>query len=103
MWDVRFSSGVILLHTALKFAKQLPAFVARVAIADVRTGEYDDTVVIPERTQSKENSQGLRLARALRTDGNKFLVREVGVDVSMSGGDGPLRFSGGAGILRNCK
>jgi hypothetical protein len=56
MSDVRFSNGVILPHTALKFEKQLPAFVARVVVEDLRTGDYDDTVVIPERTQIKEES-----------------------------------------------
>ena len=77
MSDVRFSNGVILPHTALKFAIQPPAVAARVAVADVRAGEYDDTLVIPERTQGKEESQDLRLARTLRTDEKNVLIREV--------------------------
>ena len=86
MSDVRFSNGVILPHTALKFEKQLPAFVARIVVEDLRTGDYDDTVVIPERTQSKDELPGLRLAQTFWTDEKKVLIREVGVD-ERGGGD----------------
>jgi hypothetical protein len=86
MSDVRFSNGGILPHTTLEFAKQLPAVAARVVVEDLRTKEYDDTVVIPERTQSKDELPGLRLARTFRTDEKKVLIREVGVD-ERGGGD----------------
>jgi hypothetical protein len=43
-------------------------------------GEYDDTVVIPELRPNKEESQGLRPARTLRTDEKKVLIRDAGVD-----------------------
>jgi hypothetical protein len=70
----------MLLHMALVFAKLLPAFVVRVVVADLRAEDYDDTVVIPELRQSQEESQDLRLARTLRTDEKKVLIRDVGVD-----------------------